>query len=138
MNIIITKQFGLFFIEPPCTAPIEDHNIAYLSIAYLTLTYVTLQQRMVDHPDYKYQPTKNMKKKKLPFINGTQQGSGAFAPPGGNRGQPSFSESILLGNMNLGTFGDQGMASVNGPVTYGGFLGSNYPQIASHNATFQG
>jgi len=102
---------------------------------------------MIDLPDYKYQPTKNKKKKELPSINGTQQVSGAFAPPGGSRGQSSFSGSMLdLGNddlhaMDLDTFGDQDMASANGPVTYGslgGFVGSSYPQIASHNVIFQG
>jgi|SRR6218665_925464 len=70
-------------------------NVAGLSIGYLTLTYVTLQLHKIDHPDYKYQPTKNKKKNKLPSINGTQQGSGAFALPGGNIGQSSFSGSML-------------------------------------------
>ena len=101
---------------------------------------------MIDLPDYKYQPTKNKKKKELPSINGTQQVSGAFAPPGGNRGQSSFGGpmlDLLFGDqdLNLDIFGDQDMASANGPVTYGslgGFVGSSYQQIASHNFIFQG
>ena len=124
-------------------------NVAGLSIAYLTLTYVTLQQHMIDHPDYKFQPKKNKKEQpsiKQRSINGMQQGSGAFAPPGGNRGQSSFGGpmlDLLFGDqdLNLDIFGDQDMASANGPVTYGsfgGFVGSSYQQIASHNFIFQG